>query len=148
MARRVWYDREVASLPLGLGTAYERKLKRRFVASVGPTALVAAIATPVDPTTLENRVAENLSPGVGGKVLLRAGRALVGRFVSRVGGGIVAGIAGWLVADFALGKLDELQGRKGLEQELTELVDAEKEKVKSALSGAVDDVQFGSSRVT
>lgn len=57
-------------------------------------------------------------------------------------GGIVAGIAGWLVADFTLGKLEELQGRKGLEQGLTELVDAEKEKVKSALSGAVDDVQL------
>ena len=136
-----WYDREVASLPLGLGTAYERKLKRRFVASVGPTALVDAITTPVDPTTLENRVAENLSPGVGGKAI-RAGRALFGRFVSRVVGGIVAGIAGWLVADFTLGKLEELQGRKGLEQGLTELVDAEKEKVKSALSGAVDDVQL------
>ena len=135
-----WYDREVASLPLGLGTVYERKLKRRFVASVGPTALVAAITTPVDPTTLENRVAENLSPGVG-RWVHRAGRALFGRFVSRVVGGIVAGIAGCLVADFTLGKLDELQGRNGLKQGLTELVDAEQEKVKSALSRAVDDVQ-------
>ena len=142
-----WYDREVASLPLGLGTVYKRKLKRRFVASVGPTALVAAITTPVDPTTLENRVAGSLSPGVGSK-LLRAGRALFGRFVSRVVGGIVAGIAGWLIADFTLGKLEEWQGRKELEQGLTELVDAEKEKVKSALSGAVDDVKVGSSRVT
>ena len=136
-----WYDREVTSLPLGLGTVYKRKLKRRFVASVGPTTLVAAISTPVGSTTLENRVARSLSPGVGSTVL-RAGRALIGRFVSRVVGGIVVGFAGWLIADFTLGKLEEWQGRKELEQGLTELVNAEKEKVKSALSGAVDDVKL------
>ena len=45
---------------------------------------------------------------------------------------------------WAFGWLDGPRWRrgKGLEQGLTELVDAEKEKVKSALSGAVDDVQL------
>ena len=136
-----WYDREVASLPLGLGTVYKRKLKMRFVASVGPTALVAAIGTPLGPSTLENRVTKSLSPGVGNRVV-RAGRALIGRFVSRLVGGIVTGIAGWLIADYTLGKIEEWQGRNEREQGLTELVDAEKEKVKSALSGAVDDVKL------
>ena len=108
---------------------------------------MAAIATPIDPTTLENRVAENLSPGVGGKVL-RAGRVLFGRFVSRVVGGIVAGIAGWLIADFTLGKLEELQGRKGLEQGLTELVDAEKGEGEIRLVGGARRCAVGSPRVT
>ena len=136
-----WYDREVTSLPLGLETIYKRKLHRRFVASVSPTSLVAATSTPVGPTTLEHRVARRLSPGGGGRVL-RASRALVGRFVSRVVGGLVAGIAGWLITDSTLSWLDERRGRTELQQELTELVNAEREKADSALSEAVDDVKL------
>lgn len=121
---------------------YKRKLNRRFVASVGPASLAAAISTPAGPMSLENRVARSLSPGGGGRVL-RAGRAFAGRLVTRVVGGIVAGIAGWLISDLTLGRVEEWRGRTELEQGLTDLVNAEKAKVKSALSEAVDGVKFG-----
>ena len=140
-----WYDREVTSLPLGVGRVYKRKLDRRFVASVGPTSVVAAFSIPVSATNLEDRVARSLSPGVEGRVL-RTSRALMGRFVSRVMGGIVAGIPGWLVTGFAVGKLEERQGRRELQQELTQLVNAEKETVKSVLSAAIDDIKLDTLR--
>ena len=146
-----WYDREVASVPLGLRTVYKRRLTRRFVASMGPTALKAAVkssflptalaaATSVGPPVLADRVAGRLSPGVG-STALRAGRPLVGRLLSRVVAGIIGGVAGWLAFDFTLGSVEEWRGREELQQGLTALVDEEKMKLKSALTAALDDVK-------
>ena len=146
-----WYDREVASVPLGLRTVYKQRLTKRFVASMGPTALKATIrasflptaleaATVAGPPVLANRVAGRLSPGFGSTVL-RAGRSLMGRLLGRVVAGVVGGVAGWLALDFTLGRVEEWRGREELQQGLTALVDEEKAKLKSALTAALDDVK-------
>ncbi len=138
-----WFGREVASLPPGLRTRYERMLEpilgdatRRFAVSVGPLALGAALAgmgTSVAVTALANQFAgKMLSLGV----VSAAGRAL------RPFSGVAGGIAGGLLLDAALRELDEAFNREVLEQALTALVDEEKRKVKSAMSRAVDDVKF------
>ena len=68
-----WFGRELASVPPGLGTRYERMLEpilknteRRFAVSVGPTALRAAMTgmgTSVGVTVLANRFAGMLASG-------------------------------------------------------------------------------------
>ena len=146
-----WYDGEVASVPLVLRPEYKRRLTRRFAASVGPTALKAAIRTSFLPTALEavttagspvlaNKLAGRLSPGVG-RTAFRAGGSIVGRLLGRMVAGIAGGIPGWLALDFTLGRVEEWRGREQLEQGLTALVDEEKAKLKSALTAAVHDVK-------
>ena len=147
-----WYDGEVASVPLVLRPVYKRRLTRRFAASVGPTALSAAIRASFLPTALEgvttagspvlaNKLAGRLSPGFG-RTALRVGRSILGRFLlPRVVAGIAGGIPAWLAVHFTLGRYDEWRGREKFQQELTEMVDEEKEELKSALMAAVHDVK-------
>ena len=138
-----WFDRDVAALPPGLRTGYERMLeplledaKSRFAISVGPTALGAAMAgvgTSVAVKALTTRLAEQLGAGAAIRV--------VGGTLGRSAGLVVAAAAG-VAVDIAVRKLDELRNREGLEQALTALVDEEKKKVKATLSSAVEDVKF------
>ena len=138
-----WFDRDVASLPAGLRTGYERMLeplledaKSRFVVSIGPTAFgatLAGVGTSVAVKALTTRLAQKLASGAA----IRAAGGILGRSA----GLVVAGVAG-VAVDIAVRKLDELRNWEGLEQALTALVDEEKEKVKSALSSEVDDVKL------
>ena len=59
---------------------------------------------------------------------------------ARTVGFIVAAAAG-VGIDIALRKLDELLNRDELEHALTAMVDEEKERVRSALAGAVEEVK-------
>lgn len=138
-----WFGREVAAVPAGLrgrsGRALETLLeeaRRHFVVSVGPTAVGAAMAgvrTSVGVKTLTRGLADKLAGGAA----LRAAGPLMGR----AAGFIVAAAAG-VGIDIALRKLDELLNRDELEQALTALVDEEKERVKAALAGAVEEVKM------
>lgn len=137
-----WFGREAAARPPGprvrSGRALETLLedaRSHFVVSVGPTAVGAAMAgvrSSVGVKALTRGLAEKLAGGAA----LRAAGPLVGR----AAGFIVAAAAG-VGIDIALRKLDELLNRDELEQALTALVDEEKEKVKAALAGAVDEVK-------
>ena len=141
-----WFGRELASVPPGLGTRYERMLEpilknteRRFAVSVGPTALGAAMAgmgTSVGVTALASRFAGMLASGAVSAAIRALGRAL------SPSAGIVGGVAVGLVIDALWREFDESRNREELEQELTALVDKEKEKVKLAISRAADDVKF------
>ena len=138
-----WFGREVASVRLGLGGGSGRALetlvddaRRHFVMSVGPTAVGAAMAgvrTSVGVRTLTRGLADKLA---GGAAVRAAGPAL-----GRAAGFIVAAAAG-VGIDIALRKLDELLNRDELEQALTALVDEEKERMKAALAGAVEEVKM------
>ena len=140
-----WFGRDVASLPPGLRTGYERVLEpmledatRRFTVSVGPTALGAATAgvgTSVAVTALANRFAGMLSSGVVSTAIRALGRALSPSAM------FVVAVPVGLIIDAMWREFDESRNREELEQTLAALVDEEKEKVKSALSGAVDDVK-------
>lgn len=137
-----WFDRDVASLPPGPRAAYERMLgpvledaKRRFTVSIGPTAVGAAMAgvgTSVGVRALVTGLAERL---VGGAAV-RSGVSALGRAVGLI---VAAGVA--VGVDIALRELDEMLHREELERELTALVDEQKERVRAALLGAVDDVK-------
>ena len=137
-----WFDRDIASLPPGLRTAYERMLGpvledagRRFAASIGPTAVGAAMAgvgTSIGVRAVATGIAERL---VGGAAV-RSGVSALGRAAGLI---VAAGAA--VGIDIALRELDELLHREELERELTALVDEHKERVRVALPGAVDDVK-------
>ena len=140
-----WFDRDVASLPPGLRTDYEQTLepiledaRRRFTVSVGPMALGAAMTgggAAVGVKALATGLAGRLSSGVGAAALRAIGRSIGPAM------GIVGGVAGWLAIDFTLREVEEWRGREDLEQALAALVDEEKERVKSALAGAGEDVK-------
>lgn len=137
-----WFDRDVASLPPGLRTAYERLLdpvledaRRRFTVSIGPTAVGAAMAgvgTSVGARALATGFAERLAGGAA----VRSGVSVLGRAAAFI---VAAGAA--VGIDIALRELDEMLHREELERELTALVDEQKERVRAALEGAVDDVK-------
>ena len=138
-----WFGREVGAVHPGLGGGLRRALemlledaKRHFAVAVGPTAVGAAMAgvrTSAGVRTLTRGLAEKLAGGAA----LRAAGPLMGR----AAGFIVAAAAG-VGIDIALRKLDELLNRDELEQALTALVDEEKERVKAALAGAVEEVKM------
>ena len=138
-----WFGREVGAVHPGLGGGLGRALetlledaKRHFAVAVGPTAVGAAMAgvrTSAGVRTLTRGLAEKLAGGAA----LRAAGPLMGR----AAGFIVAAAAG-VGLDIALRKLDELLNRDELEQALTALVDEEKERVKAALAGAVEEVKM------
>lgn len=137
-----WFDQDAASLPPRLRPGYERMLeplladaRRRFSLSVGPTAIGAAavgVGTSVAVQTLATRVAGRLGAGAA----IRATGATLGRTVA-LAAAAVAGVA----IDFALRKVDELRNREDLERGLTAMVDEEKERVRAALSTAVEHVK-------
>lgn len=106
-----------------------------FVVSVGPTAVGAAMAGVRSSVGVE-ALTRGLADKLAGGAALRASGPLMGR----AAGFIVAAAAG-VGIDIALRKLDELLNRDELEQALTTLVDEEKEGVKAALAGAVDEVK-------
>ena len=93
---------------------------------------MAGVRTSVGVKALTTRLAERL---VGGAALRAAGPVL-----GRAAGFIVAAAAG-VGIDIALRKLDELLNRDELEEALTVMVDEEKERVKAALAGAVEEVK-------
>ena len=137
-----WFGREVAALPPGLRGGGRRALetlledaRRHFVVTIGPTAVgsaMAGVGTSVGVKTLTTRLATKLA---GGAVLRTTGSVL-GRTI----GVIVAAVAG-IGIDIALRELDELLNRDELEQALTALVDEERERVRAAMGGAVEEVK-------
>ena len=137
-----WFDQDAASLPSRLRPRYERMLeplladaRRRVAMSVGPTTIGAAaagIGTSVAVRTLTTKVAGRLGAGAA----MRATGATLGRTVA-LAASAVAGVA----IDFALRKVDELRNREDIERGLTTMVDEEKERVRAALSGAVEQVK-------
>ncbi len=139
-----WFSSDVDSVRPGLRADYERILepmladtKRRFTESMGPAALSEAMDG-VGISLDKNPLPGGLASGLGLAVV----RVLV--LAIPLPPGIVAAIAARLGFTIALGEIREAaerQGRDNLEQKLTTLVDEEKEKVKSALSSAAEEVR-------
>ena len=131
-----WFDRDAASLRPGLRSRYARVLepllkdaRRRIALSVGVKAVrfaMADVGTSVGAKALASRVARRLSSGAAFRT---AGRILRGP------------VAFWVI-DSLLRKLDERLNREKFERELTALVEAEKENVKSEISRAVDKIKL------
>ena len=137
-----WFDRDIASLPPGVRTTYERMLepvledaRRRFTVSIGPTAVGAAMAG-VGASIGVRAVATGIAERLVGGAAVRSGVSALGRAAGLI---VAAGAA--VGIDFALRELDEMLHREELERELTALVDEQKERVRVALLGVVDDVK-------
>ena len=140
-----WFARDVDSVRPWQRADYARILdpiladaRRRITASIGPTVLRAAMADPE--ISLGENPLERELPETGISMFVRwALRALMLHFVALPS--VIPGVAVSLILDFAYREAGELLGREDLEQELIALVDAEKERVKSALSSAAEEVR-------
>ena len=162
-----WVRRESRTVPAGLTTTYERMLEvtvadtvERFTVSAVPSAVVAIVAgagSTVAVAVLAKALAKKImasaalktvgkaAGGIWGRAGGAAGGAAIGSFLGPVGavvGGVTGGVAAWLALDGAVVNIDERLHREDLERELTELVDEQKARVKSAISTAVDEVKL------
>lgn len=162
-----WLRRESRTVPEGLATAYERMLDRavadaveRFalsaipsvlaasVAGAGSSVAVAVLAKALAKKMMASTVLKTVGKGIGGWWSRLGGvtaGAAIGAFVGPIGaaiGGVVGGAGAWLALDGVVINVDELLYREDLERALTELVDEQKEKVKSATLRAVDKVKL------
>ena len=140
-----WFARDVELVPPRLRPDYERILepmledeRRRFTVSIGPTALSAAVAgvgTSLGVNALAGALAGRLSSALGGAAVRAAGGS-IGSTVA-----LGAGIGAWLGVDFIMRRVGEWLGRDDLEQQLTALVDAEKERFGSVLTSGAEEVR-------
>ena len=140
-----WFAGDVASIRPRLRPDYERILepmladaRRRFTVSIGPTALSAAMAgvgTSLGVNALAAALAGRLSSGVGSAAVRAAGGSLSSTVT------LGAGIAVWLGVDYLARRVGEWWGREDLEQELTALVDNERERFRSALTSGAEEVR-------
>ena len=140
-----WFSRDVESVRPRLRADYERILepmladaRRRFTESIGPAALGAAVAgagTSPGGNPLAAALAGRLSSGAGGAAAGAAGGSTSSRAT------LGAGIAVLLGVDSNARGGGEGMGREDLEQALTAVVDAEKERVRSALTGGAEEVR-------
>jgi hypothetical protein len=135
-----------AAIDLALGERRQRFAITLAAGSVGSAIAGRAgarIASELAAKALA-RTAGRLAAGVSAKELgigasATAG-ALVGSFAGPVGtavGGVVGAAAAWIATDVATLKLDEYLNRDGFEAELHALIDAERERVRTALFAAI-----------
>ena len=162
-----WLRRESQTVPPGLTTTYERMLEvtvadtvERFTVSAFPSA-VAAVGAGAGGTVAVALLAKALAKkmmatiglktagktvgGIWGRLGGAAGGAAIGSVLGPFGvviGGVAGGAAAWLAVDGVVVNIDERLHREDLERELTELVDEQKARVKSATSTAVDEVKL------
>ncbi|MDE0081755.1 MAG: hypothetical protein OXT72_03795 [Gammaproteobacteria bacterium] len=142
-----WFARDVGSVPPRVRPDYERILepiladaRSRFTVSIGPTALSAAMAggaTSLGVNALATMLAGRLSSVLGGAAVRVAGSS-IGSTAA-----LSAGIVAWLGVDFIARRVSEWLGREDLEQELTALVDAEKERFRADLTSRTEQVKAG-----
>ncbi len=125
-----------------VGIAYEGMLRaaipqtlRRFTNSAAPTGIVAAGAA-LPGAAAGGALVRSLSRRLFSRTASRTARA-IGAAVA----GTAAGTAAWLLVDTAVLFVDEHFNRDDLERELTELIDEQKEEIKSALSRAVSEAR-------
>ena len=129
-----WLDQEEALLPRGCaGAEHGRILEqvrasttRRFAVSIGPSVIVsgmAGVAASASVRAVSGRLAARLP------ALLRSA---VARWMPASVAGWLAGIPVALAVDYVIRRIDGWLNRDELRQELVDLVDEERQRVKSA----------------